>query len=280
MTAAVGAVGATRAGAPKASDAAPSGRPIPALPPGGDLMSLLAAAQLEVRDANASAQRAGAERAAGKREDAIEKARDAERQAEQAQRAAAEAAKKASWLKKAAMVAGVVAGVASVVATGGTSAPAILALAGAVLSASSSKIGEWAGAQWGAAADRAGLMLGVVGCAAGLGQLATAGAEQVAARSALEAAARASQAGLQGGAAYEQKVSADHAADAVDRRADALGQRTVAKGAQREEEQIIELLRVAEQAARKGMQAVLAMSQELEGAHRLEAAALGRGVRA
>lgn len=280
MTAAVGAVGAPRT-APSQGGAhvAPS-RPTPALPPGGDLISLLAAAQLDLRDAQASAQKTSAESAAGKRDDSLEKAREAEKAAEAAQRAAAEAASKSSFWKRVGLGASAVALLASVAVTGGSAAPLALGLAGLLLSTTSSKIGQELGSTWGEVAMWTGVACSVAGSCWSVGEVIAKGCAAIASRGALEVGARAVETGASAGATVYDVEKLEQQADAVDRRADALAQRNAGKAAQRDVEQVIELLRVAEQAARKGMQAVLSMSREVQATHELEISSIGRGVRA
>ncbi len=88
MNAAVGSVGATRTRA--AQDATPpsTARALPAIAAPSDMMSLLAATQLAMRDARTSQAKSSAQEAALRRGESIEKARDAEKAAEAAQRAA------------------------------------------------------------------------------------------------------------------------------------------------------------------------------------------------
>jgi hypothetical protein len=280
MTAAISSVAPACARGARGTEGPAPARLPPSLAPPGDLVSMLAAAQLGMRDARANQEKSCAESAATRRDGALEKAREAEKAAAAAQHAAEEAAHKSSLFKKIGIGAGIVAGAAAVVASGGTSAPAIIALAGVLLSASSGEIGEHCGKQWGGIAEKVGVGCSVLGGVGSLAELATSGATMAASRGALFTGAKLAEAGADAGAGIERGRAERFQGDAVDAHADALAGRASAKAAQREQEQVIELLRVAEKAARKGMQAVMAMANEIDATHRLEASSTGKAVRA
>jgi hypothetical protein len=253
---------------------------MPTLVPPGDLVSLLAAAQLDARDARASQSKSSAQSASAKRDESLEKARDAEKAAAEAEQAAEEASHKSSWLKKVGLAAGVVAAAASVVVSGGSAAPVVLALAGLALSASSETIGHELGENWGKVAMWGGLACSVAGSCWNVGELLSQGGTIAASKSSVEVAARMTGAAADGGAAAYEASSKSHEADASDRHADALADRTTAKALQRDVEQMIELLRTAEKSARRGMQAVMNMSKEIEATHTLMSSSIGKAVRA
>jgi hypothetical protein len=142
------------------------------------------------------------------------------------------------------------------------------------------KIGDTFGARWGGLAEKVGVGCTVLGGVGGLAELATTGATAIAARGAIETSAKLVEAGAAGAAGVEKGRAERFQGDAVDAHADALGARALAKAAQHDQEQVIGLLRVAEKASRKGMQAVMAMAREIDATHHLEASSLGRTVRA
>ncbi|MGZ3454680.1 MAG: hypothetical protein ACXVEF_34040, partial [Polyangiales bacterium] len=108
----------------------------------GDLQSLLQTMQVARRTVQSQAATASATTARSEREQKLEEARDALRAAEEAQRDADEKGGILSTLETVATVAAAVAAVASVVVTGGASTPAIVALAGVALSASSPYVAQ------------------------------------------------------------------------------------------------------------------------------------------
>ncbi|MBI2392689.1 MAG: hypothetical protein HYV09_24095 [Deltaproteobacteria bacterium] len=265
----------------------------PLLPQGGDLRTLLA--ELKVRDREQSTRDAESGVAIQEvvREAAADRARLALEQAKAAQKEGGFWSSLGKTMSTIATVAAVVAAAASVVCSGGASAPAILALAGTLLSAGSPLIAKAAGDDAGKVALYGGIALSLAGAGASvLGktaatQAAKAAATQTAKTAAAHAAHAAKTAAAQaanptlraigtatvvaartteGGARITEgfaKVREKHYEAAAERsNADAIAHRAEVRRSQAQVEELVESLRELDASVSRAMQTLAKVGED------------------
>jgi len=245
----------------------------PVLPDISDITALLM--QMKMKDRDHAAQRAEAGVAVGDvvREAASTRAREALEQAKAKDEDSGFWAKVGSTLSTVATVAAVVAAAASVVCTGGASAPAILALAGTLLSASSPLIAKAAGDDAGKVAMYGGiaLSLGSAGWSV-FGKTAAVEGAKLAASSptvrSIGAGTVILARGTEGGARIAEgygKVREKHAgAEAEHARADALEARTQVRRSQAQVEALVDCMRELDASVSRAMQTIAQVAVDHE----------------
>lgn len=234
----------------------------PMLPQGSDVRMLLA--ELKVRDRDQAARDAESGVAVQDvvREAATERARLALEQAKAAQNEGGFWAKLGKTMSTVATVAAVVAAAASVVCSGGATAPAILALAGTLLSASSPMIAKAAGDDAGKFAMYGGIALSLGGAgAAALGKTAVIKGLEVAASPTARAiatatlvAARTTEGGARITEGYTEVREKHYDAAAERSNADALSHRAEVRRSQAQVEELVESLRELDASVSRAMQ--------------------------
>ena len=196
--------------------------------------------------------------AQAERERALTEARDAVRNADKELIEADHKGKWVSALRTVGTIAGIAVGVASVVCTAGASAPAIVALAGIALSASSPYIAKAADS------EKLGLALTLAGAAMSLGGgLAAAGSsaagQWTSAEKAVILTAKATNATAEIGAGTATWARGRDEAAALDSRADAQAASSHAQREQVEVDEAISMLKEIEASARRAMKSIMAM---------------------
>lgn len=246
----------------------------PRLPPPLGLHGLLHAAQLSSRKTQQTASFAELESAQNARRAHTESARAAQRRAEEAAAKTSSEGSKASFWKNVAIAAAAVGAVASVVATGGASAPLMVALAGVALSASSPYIGQAAakvsgdqkvGDAFATGAFVTGAALSIAGGGASLFTTAGAGSgtlQVIAAKTAVASNATAGAAKVGEGVYTIREKGAE--SDYEHARADVLQAKSAARRAQQETEAVIEQLKALEGSVRRALDAVAGVGREIE----------------
>jgi hypothetical protein len=209
---------------------------------------------------------------------AMERAKQAEEAAKAAQQEAADKSSFVSTMSEIATVAACVAAVASVVVTGGASAPAVIALAGTLLSASSPLIAKECGEDWGKAAMYGGTALSLVG----------AGGTMFAAKAATTSVTVANVAKgtvigarvVEGGARIGQGVGTIQQkkaeGDVVEAQAHVSAQKAALKRIQGDLESTVELMKEVEASARRAAQTILQIGNNLDESRAALVARIGR----
>lgn len=263
-------------GAPSLGPAGPA-RAAAALPPMlpeiGDIAALLM--QLKAKNRAQAEHNAAAGVAVQDvvRGEASARAREALAQAKEHHEKSGFWGKLGSTLSTVAVVAGVVAAAASVVCTGGASTPAILALAGTLLSASSPLVADVAGedagrvAMWGGVA----LSLGGAGWSACSktavaegAQLAGSSTRTVAAGT--QVAAKTTEGGARIAEGYSKVREKREDAKVERSQADAMEARAAVRRSQDQVESLVECLRDLDASVTRAMQTIAQMSNDHHGA--------------
>ena len=228
-----------------------------------DALSLLFAVQCNQSNGQSIDAQDSTQDKAKQIQDCIKAAREA------AERAREAAEDKGFWddvcsvLEDIASVATVIAGAASVVATGGTSALAIIALAGALLSANADEIAEvtGAGGDFASALKYVGAAASIgsgVGVAAGLGSSLGTVSEGVArAAKTIQTVSMGVGAGATVGRGYASIRSGRAEGTRMDAEADGIAQRAQQRAAQREVGALVEGLKETNKSFRRAKESIL-----------------------
>lgn len=231
----------------------------PILPGAPSIESLLAEAQFLVRNTRTHNALAKADVAQAERERALTEARDAMREAEEEQRKAEHKGKWVTALRTVGTIAGVVVGAASVCCSGGATAPAVVALIGVALSASSPYVAKATNS------DKLGLALTLAGAAMSLGGgLAAAGTsaagQWTTAEKVIILSSKATNASAEIGAGAATYSRGSSEASALEHRADAQQASSDAAREQVEVDEAISMLKEIEASARRAMNSIVAVA--------------------
>ena len=198
------------------------------------------------------------------RDQAADAARKAEDAAKRAETKASFWSEFGSVAKKVAIVAGAIGGAAAVVCSGGTAAPAVIALAGLALSASSPYIGSACGSTAGKVAMWTGLAASVVG--GGWSAFATAGAAGSGLATGVKVTAQLVEGAAGGTEGVASAKGERESANVLDHRADAMNATTAMKQADTELASVVEMIKEVEASVRRGLTILHAVTHEREAA--------------
>lgn len=244
-----------------------------------DVTTILARAELQRRSDGAASATADVTANQSDRDQALRAAREAQQRAAEAQDTSSFWGDVAGTLAQVAEVAAATAAVASVVATGGASAPALVALGGTLLSASSPYLAKATGSETvGDVALYGGLAASVGG--SGYTVLTGDGGASIASKAARDIGATAQ--GIEGGARVGQGVatfeSKSHAADASLARADAMAARVRAHRAQETVEETIGQLKELDASVRRALSTLIRTADDVRETRQAVIAHVGRSL--